>query len=197
MNIFYLHSDPVKAAQIQYNKHVVKMILESAQMLCTAHHVYGNAEQQLNVPYKQAHLNHPSTIWTRQCRANYRWLFLHMIALGDEYTKRYNKTHLTFVMPDKTSPTNNIHDSSENNLMFSIERGCQMIAMSFQQFDPSLQYYLTELFGAYSFKLKPSNLRQTPILMDMPKKQDKSKVDPTPKQVNIGDGTDIVFPITV
>ena len=95
MNIFYLHSDPVKAAKIQYNKHVVKMILESAQMLCTAHHIYGNAEQQLNVPYKKAHLNHPSTIWTRQCRANYRWLFLHMIALGDEYTKRYNKTHLT------------------------------------------------------------------------------------------------------
>ena len=71
------------------------MILESAQMLCTAHHVYGNAEQKLNVPYKQAHLNHPSTIWTRQCRTNYRWLYLHMMALGYEYNKRYDKTHLT------------------------------------------------------------------------------------------------------
>jgi len=95
MNIFYLHSDPVKAAQIQYNKHVVKMILESAQMLCTAHHCYGNAEQKLNVPYKQAHLNHPSTVWARKSRATYRWLYLHMMALGDEYTKRYGKTHLT------------------------------------------------------------------------------------------------------
>jgi len=95
MNIFYLHSDPVKAAQVQYNKHVVKMILESAQMLCTAHHCYGNAEQKLNVPYKQAHLNHPSTIWARKSRATYRWLYLHMMALGDEYTKRYGKTHLT------------------------------------------------------------------------------------------------------
>ena len=95
MNIFYLHPDPVKAAQIQYNKHVVKMILESAQMLCTAHHCYGNAEQKLNVPYKQAHLNHPSTIWARKSRATYRWLYLHMMALGDEYTKRYGKTHLT------------------------------------------------------------------------------------------------------
>ena len=95
MNIFYLHSDPVKAAQIQYNKHVVKMILESAQMLCTAHHCYGNAEQKLNVPYKQAHLNHPSTVWARKSRATYRWLYLHMMALGDEYTKRYSKTHLT------------------------------------------------------------------------------------------------------
>ena len=40
MNIFYLNRDPYKAAEIQYNKHVVKMILESAQMLCTAHHHY-------------------------------------------------------------------------------------------------------------------------------------------------------------
>ena len=95
MNIFYLHRDPKKAARYQYNKHVVKMILESAQMLCTAHHCYGNAEQKLNVPYKQAHLNHPSTIWARKSRSTYRWLYLHMIALGDEYTKRYGKTHLT------------------------------------------------------------------------------------------------------
>ena len=95
MNIFYLDHSPYKAAKYQYNKHVVKMILESAQMLCTAHHVYGNAEQKLNVPYKQAHLNHPSTIWTRQCRTNYRWLYLHMMALGYEYNKRYDKTHLT------------------------------------------------------------------------------------------------------
>ena len=77
------------------------MILESAQMLCTAHHVYGNAEQKLNVPYKQAHLNHPSTIWTRQCRANYRWLYLHMLALGSEYTKRYNKTHASIIKCEK------------------------------------------------------------------------------------------------
>jgi len=92
MNIFYLHSDPIKAAVVQYNKHVVKMILESAQMLCTAHHVFNNGH---NVPYKQAHLNHPSTIWVRQTDANYYWLYDHMLALGEEYTKRYGKIHLT------------------------------------------------------------------------------------------------------
>ena len=101
MNIFYLHHSPYIAAKVQYNKHVVKMILESAQMLCTAHHVYGNEEQKLNVPYKQAHLNHPSTIWTRQCRANYRWLYLHMLALGYEYTKRYGKTHASIIKCEK------------------------------------------------------------------------------------------------
>lgn len=94
MNIFYLHRDPVKAAQIQYDKHVVKMILESAQMLCTAHHVYGNPD---DVPYKQAHLNHPSTIWARRSRTTYMWLYDHMIALGKEYTKRYGKEHLTII----------------------------------------------------------------------------------------------------
>ena len=92
MNIFYLDSDPVKAAQVQYNKHVVKMILESAQMLCTAHHHYDNGH---NVPYKKAHYNHPSTIWCRQNASQYMWLYDHMIALGKEYTKRYKKTHLT------------------------------------------------------------------------------------------------------
>ena len=92
MNIFYLDNNPVKAAQVQYNKHVVKMILESAQMLCTAHHHYDNGH---NVPYKKAHYNHPSTIWCRQNASQYMWLYDHMIALGKEYTKRYKKTHLT------------------------------------------------------------------------------------------------------
>ena len=92
MNIFYLHEDPRKAAEYQYNKHVVKMILESAQMLCTAHHHYGNGD---NVPYKKAHYNHPSTIWVRENCENYAWLYRHMLALGEEYTKRYGKTHLT------------------------------------------------------------------------------------------------------
>ena len=92
MNIFYLDKDPVVAAKVQYNKHVVKMILESAQMLCAAHHVLGS---KLDIPYKLAHKNHPSTIWTRECAANYSWLYEHMRALGDEYTKRYNKIHMS------------------------------------------------------------------------------------------------------
>ncbi len=97
MNIFYLHSDPVKAAQIQYNKHVVKMILESAQMLCTAHHHYAELldYDASYIPYKKAHYNHPSTIWTRQNSRQYYWLFHHMLALGNEYTKRYGKKHLS------------------------------------------------------------------------------------------------------
>ena len=95
MNIFYLHKCPDKAARLQYNKHVVKMILESAQMLCTAHHCYGDKWQKENVPYKQAHLNHPSTVWTRRSKSTYMWLYDHMMALGNEYKIRYGKQHLS------------------------------------------------------------------------------------------------------
>ena len=92
MNIFYLDKCPKKAARLQYNKHVVKMILESAQMLCTAHHVDIHGK---DVPYKIAHKNHPSTVWCRQSKPHYEWLYNHMIALGREYNKRYNKVHLS------------------------------------------------------------------------------------------------------
>jgi len=48
-----------------------------------------------DVPYKIAHKNHPSTIWARKSGQNYAWLYYHMMALGDEYKKRYGKKHLT------------------------------------------------------------------------------------------------------
>ena len=91
MNIFYLHPDPKVAASYFYDKHKVKMILECAQMLCTAHIALGNE----NVPYKKSHLNHPSSVWVRENNENYQWLYNHMLALGEEYTNRYKKTHLT------------------------------------------------------------------------------------------------------
>ena len=93
MNIFYLDEDPKLAAIYQYNKHVVKMILESAQMLCTAHHVI--LGDDADVPYKTTHKNHPSTILARQSGQNYAWLYHHMIALGEEYYVRYGKKHLS------------------------------------------------------------------------------------------------------
>jgi hypothetical protein len=95
MNIFYLSTDPEKAAKYMYNKHVVKMILESAQLLCTAH-VISDGENA-NVPYKVTHKNHPSAIWARESTSNYKWLYDHMIALGEEYTRRYGKKHLTII----------------------------------------------------------------------------------------------------
>ena len=68
------------------------MILESAQMLCAAHHILGNPN---DVPYKLAHKNHPCTIWVRENSLHYDWLYLHMMALGYEYKLRYGKTHMS------------------------------------------------------------------------------------------------------
>ena len=93
MNIFYLSECPVEAAQYQCDKHVVKMILESAQMLCTAHHACPTAAPRPEKFYKQAHLNHPSTIWVRTATANYDWMIVHALALCEEYTHRYGKIH--------------------------------------------------------------------------------------------------------
>jgi hypothetical protein len=86
MNIFVLSEDPVEAAQMQCDKHVVKMIIESGQMLCAAHPVGG-------APWKRTHYNHPCTVWARTTTANYGWLAEHGLALCREYTRRYGKVH--------------------------------------------------------------------------------------------------------
>lgn len=94
MNIFYIHEDPNQAAKMMHNKHIVKMILESAQMLSTAHQVLDGPSSDY---YKQAYINHPSTKWVRQATGNYEWLYSHFLALCLEYSNRYNgKIHKTY-----------------------------------------------------------------------------------------------------
>ena len=96
MNIFYLDRDPKIAAQMMCDKHVVKMILESAQMLSTAHRVLdGDEYADKNGLYKKAHVNHPSSEWVRCSYQHYKWLYDHMVALMEEYTYRYGKHHAT------------------------------------------------------------------------------------------------------
>ena len=96
MIIFYLDRIPRIAAQMMCDKHVIKMILESAQMLSTAYRVLDGDEHADNVGmYKMTHKNHPSTIWVRANSENYDWLQEHMEALLTEYTHRYGKRHAT------------------------------------------------------------------------------------------------------
>ncbi len=114
MNIFVLDNDPVKAAQLQCDKHVVKMIVESAQMLSTTHRMLDGTEmkkpsksgktmvkyyelpdEREDILYKSVHFNHPCTVWTRESCCNYSWHYEHFIALCDEYKYRYGKTHST------------------------------------------------------------------------------------------------------
>jgi len=121
MNIFILDENPIKAAQLQCDKHVVKMIVESAQMLSTAHRMLDGSPIKArsksgkrmvnhwihpnknleNTLYKAVHTGHPCTVWTMQSAANYAWHYDHFYALCVEYTYRYGKTHATETLLDE------------------------------------------------------------------------------------------------
>ena len=111
MNVFYVDKHPVKAAEQMCDKHIVKMILESAQLLCTCHRVQDGTEyydKTANgrkikrwrhpndnlepILYKAGWVKHPSTLWLFESAYNYIWLYKHMMAMNDEYKLRYNHT---------------------------------------------------------------------------------------------------------
>lgn len=115
MNLFILDTDPVKAAQLQCNRHIVKMVVESAQMLSTTHRMLDGIETRGpsksgktnskkwihpdptldQILYKAVHIHHPCTVWTMQSNENYNWHWIHFAALCDEFTYRYGKVHST------------------------------------------------------------------------------------------------------
>jgi len=114
VNLFILSDNAVEAAQLQCDKHVVKMIVESAQMLSTAHRMLDGSlkrapsksgktmskhwtlpDDRESILYKAVHMAHPCTVWTMVSSANYWWHYSHFVALCDEYTYRYGKVHST------------------------------------------------------------------------------------------------------
>jgi len=113
MNIFWLDPNPVVNAQMHHDKHVVKMILEYAQLLSTAHRIIDGTEcvrlsktgrkqkawcledHRDSVLYAATHINHPSAVWARADYHNYTRLYELFVATCDEYTHRYGKVHMT------------------------------------------------------------------------------------------------------
>ena len=114
MNLFVLDTCPIEAARLQCDKHVVKMIVESAQMLSTVHRMLDGVQTRVPsksgktmskawtlpdsrdaVLYRAVHMHHPCTIWTAESNNNYNWHYVHFVALCDEYTYRYGKVHST------------------------------------------------------------------------------------------------------
>jgi hypothetical protein len=91
MNIFVTNQCPIKSAQYLDDKRVVKMVLETAQLLCNAHHAAGSPI--CNQLYKRTHYNHPCSVWVRQTTGNYLWTLSHFKALLEEYRLRYKKVH--------------------------------------------------------------------------------------------------------
>lgn len=120
MNIFVLDHNPELCAQYHCDKHVVKMILEYAQLLSTAHRILDGRDvpkhsyddngklktkmvrllgyetvTDMGPLYKVTHVNHPCSIWVRTAVGNYKYVFDLLIALLREYTHRYGKVHAT------------------------------------------------------------------------------------------------------
>jgi len=111
MNIFYLDKNPRVCAEMHVDKHCVKMILEYAQLLSTAHRYldgiltdglsksgrkrkqYILSDKREQVLYSATHINHPSAVWVRQSDKNYMWLAEMLEMLCCEYTYRYGKVH--------------------------------------------------------------------------------------------------------
>lgn len=123
MNIFYLDTNPKICAQYHCDKHVVKMCIEYAQILSTAHRFLDGTlsiektKNNRNIKrwlhpneslYKSTHVNHPSSIWARESKENYIWLFNLYKNLCAEYTYRYNKIHGSSKLLDilEIPPTN-------------------------------------------------------------------------------------------
>ena len=115
MNIFYLHKDPDICAEYHCDKHVLKMIIEYAQLLSTAHRMLDGEEEKVlsnsgkrmvtnfkldykrdTLIYKVAHANHPSNIWVRSAADHYIYTMELWNSLNMQYTKRYGKVHETF-----------------------------------------------------------------------------------------------------
>lgn len=93
MNVFVLSPSPRKSAELMCDRHVVKMTLETAQILSTGQYLYhhgGHAQPGL---YKPTHKGHPCVLGTVLIPAYRHWVYLHGLALADEYELRYGKTH--------------------------------------------------------------------------------------------------------
>lgn len=88
MNIFVFHKSPRDCARAHGDRHVVKMVLETAQILCTVNHLKDNP-----APYRKTHTKHPCVLWVLESRANYRWLIELGLSLAAEYTHRYDRRH--------------------------------------------------------------------------------------------------------
>lgn len=127
MNIFILDDDPVQAAKYHNDKHCVKMIVETAQLLSTTHHFYDS--DIADKVYRKTHVNHPSTIWVRESRSNYEWTYRLFTALCDEYTNRYGKVHKTMLEkgPYLSNPPDGIPEVGLTNFPQCMPDDCMVL----------------------------------------------------------------------
>ena len=110
MNIFFLDQDAQQAARMHCDKHCVKMILETAQILNTVINLRGTESSIWG--YGITHIHHPCTKWAGKTRGNFNWLRNLGIALLEEYTFRYGRRHAStnYILGSGWVSRNNIID---------------------------------------------------------------------------------------
>jgi hypothetical protein len=150
VNIFWLDEDPKLAATYQHDKHVIKMVVETAQLLSTALRVLCGPDAT-SMLYRSTHRHHPCALWTASSRDNMLWLLHHGHALLDEYTYRYNKVHKTStVMQAVTSLIDDVPVSAWTGKLTSPPQCMPDVHRTMNVVDAYRDYYFT-------CKLTPGN----------------------------------------
>ena len=173
MNIFYLHERPFICAEYHCDKHVRKMIIESAQLLSTAHRLLDGyvtieiskkgrrikrwrlEDKELDsVLYKSTHYNHPSAKWVRESIIHYKWLFHLFCQLLNEFSYRFDKIHAcSKLIPFLSQSPKNISDNGFISPPQAMPEYCKI---KYHTIDAYRMYYLREK-NAYSSLYKTGN----------------------------------------
>lgn len=114
------------------DKHIVKMTLETAQLLCSPF-----KDSDIIAPYRITHYNHPCSIWARTSIENFFILYKYGVAISNEYTYRYEKkhksldviewcfsniNHIPFLTINKTEPPQCMPDNCKDNNLITAYR---------------------------------------------------------------------------
>lgn len=181
MNIFYIENNPKICAEMHVDRHVCKMAIEYAQLLCTAHRVLDGTEYKRlsannrsikawRLPdereermMKPTMMNHPSAIWVRHSDKNYLWLYSLWCELLKEFTYRYGKTHACArLIPDLAVLPTNIPVAEFTEPTPAMPDSCKVSGDSIQSYR---NYYLMEKQHLWSWSGK-INKREMPVWLN-------------------------------
>ena len=136
MNIFVLDLEPTLCAQYHNNRHVVKMVLESSQMLCTVmREKFG-----IDYGYKSTHKSHSCTVWTGENHYNFCWLKILGLELCKEYTYRYGKVHKCQYIIEEAYYPKHLQVPSLSLLGISMTPFSQCMPEQYKNIDPVVAY---------------------------------------------------------
>lgn len=144
MNLFVLDKDIDKSIKYLCDKHIVKMTVETAQMLCTPY------KDIIETPYKITHYNHPCNKWARTSKKNYEYLIDYGRRIVKEFEFRYKKNHKSSRVIEWCA--NNMHllkFDSEQQTEFARAMPDEFKNLKFTV-SAYRQYYKTKSFAKYN-----------------------------------------------